>query len=98
MTMRLACLLLPVVALVPPARPAEAQSPAAAPPWAAAVDSMMRSEMAGAQVPGAQIAIAQNGRLVYTKGYGVADVESGRPVTERTLFQVGSVTKAVTGA
>ena len=92
--MRLACLLLPVVALVAPVRGAGAQ----APPWAAAVDSMMRSEMAGAQVPGAQIAIAQNGRLVYTRGYGVADVETGRPVTERTLFQVGSVTKAVTGA
>ena len=80
-------------------RGAGAQSPPAAPPsWAAAVDSMMRAEMARDRIPGAQIAIAQHGRLVYTKGYGVADAESGRPVTERTLFQVGSVTKAVTGA
>src|SRR5215218_5531466 len=63
------------------------------PTWAPAVDSMMRVEMARGRVPGAQIAIVERGRVAYTQGYGVADVESGRLVTERTLFQIGSVTK-----
>jgi len=69
-----------------------------APRWTAAVDSMMRAEMARARTPGAQLAVVENGRLVYTKGYGVADVESGRPVTDRTLFQIGSIAKTVTAA
>jgi CubicO group peptidase (beta-lactamase class C family) len=68
------------------------------PAWAPAVDSMIRAEMARSHIPGAQIAIAQGGRVVYTRGYGVADVESKRPVTERTLFQVGSIAKMITGA
>jgi CubicO group peptidase (beta-lactamase class C family) len=88
--------LLSAVAVALAARQAHAQ--AAPPPWAASVDSLMRAEMARAGVPGAQIAVAQNGRVVYTRGYGVANVESGRPVTERTLFQLGSVTKTFTSA
>ena len=34
----------------------------------------------------------------HAKGYGVADAETGRRVTERTRFQTGSVTKLFTGA
>jgi CubicO group peptidase (beta-lactamase class C family) len=75
---------------------AAAQQPAA-PSWASAIDSMMHHEMARTNTPGAQIAVAQNGRVVYTKGYGVADVETGRRVTDRTLFQTGSLPKLFTG-
>jgi CubicO group peptidase (beta-lactamase class C family) len=66
------------------------------PPWAGAVDSLVVAEMSRMNVPGAQIAVVQDGRVTYTRGYGVADVESGRPVTEHTLFQLGSVTKLFT--
>src|SRR5688572_24429354 len=75
---------------------ATAQQPVP-PSWASAIDSMMQREMARTHTPGAQIAVVQRGRLVYTKGYGVADVETGRAVTERTLFQTGSVGKLFTG-
>ena len=94
--MRLARILLVVAAVAGFHRTSPAQ--AVAPRWAPAVDSVVRAEMARARVPGVQIAVVANGRLAYSKGYGVADVESGRAVTERTLFQIGSVTKAVTGA
>jgi CubicO group peptidase (beta-lactamase class C family) len=92
-------LLLPAVAaaVVTPPHDARAQA-SAPPPWAAAVDSIVRAELARAKVPGAQIAVVEKGRLAYTKGYGVADVESGRAVTERTLFLTASVTKLVTAA
>ena len=73
---------------------AQQQNP---PSWAPAIDSMMQREMARTHTPGAQISVVQNGRVVYTKGYGVADVETGRPVTDRTLFQTGSVPKLFTG-
>lgn len=95
--MRIVHFLLPVaVAVVVPFPPAQAQA-STAPRWAAAVDSMMRDEMVRAKAPGAQIGIMQGDRLVYARGYGVADAASGRPVTARTLFHIGSVTKTVTG-
>lgn len=64
--------------------------------WSA-IDSMMRAEMARTRTPGAQIAIVERGRLAYTRGYGLADIETNRPVTERTLFQTGSLAKLFTG-
>ena len=67
------------------------------PSWAGAIDSMMYREMVRTHTPGAQIAVVHRGRLAYTKGYGVADVETGRPVTDRTLFQTGSLPKLFTG-
>lgn len=70
---------------------------AAAPAWVAALDSMMLREMARTGTPGVQLSVVERGRLVYTKAYGVADIETGRPVTERTLFQTGSVPKLFTG-
>jgi CubicO group peptidase (beta-lactamase class C family) len=67
------------------------------PRWATAIDSMMQREMARTHTPGAQIVIVEHGRVAYAKGYGVADVETGRAVTERTLFQTGSLSKLFTG-
>ena len=87
--------LLALTALAALASPALAQS--SSPRWAAALDAMMRRELARTRTPGAQIAIVERGRVVYTRGYGVADVETGRAVTDRTLFQTGSVTKLFTG-
>jgi CubicO group peptidase (beta-lactamase class C family) len=38
----------------------------------------------------------QNGRLVYSKGFGFRDVEQNLPVTPQTLFAIGSCSKAFT--
>ncbi len=86
-------------ALVTP-QPAQSQAPAAlsTPVWAAALDSAIAAEMTRTMTPGAQVAVVVDGKLVYSRGYGVADIESRRAVTERTLFRVGSVTKMVTAA
>lgn len=83
--------------LVASAQVLQAQ-PSHTPDWADDVDALMVAEMARAKIPGAQIAIVENGRLVYAKGYGVANVETGKAVSEQTLFQTGSVTKAITAA
>ena len=76
---------------------AVANAPAQQPRWAAAIDSMMQRELARTRTPGAQIAVVKGDRVVYTRGYGVADVEAQRPVTERTLFHTGSLAKLYTG-
>lgn len=78
--------------------PALAPAQAAAPAWAAELDSAILAAMSRSGTPGAQVAVVVGGRLAYSRGYGVADVETGRPVTARTLFRVGSVTKMVTAA
>ncbi|TDQ25591.1 serine hydrolase domain-containing protein [Tenacibaculum caenipelagi] len=47
-------------------------------------------------IPGASIAVIHNGKIVWTKGYGVTDKESNTPVTEQTLFQAALISMPVT--
>ena len=46
-------------------------------------------------VPGAAVALAVDGEVVWAAGVGVADVATGREVRPDTLFQAGSLTKSV---
>ena len=46
-------------------------------------------------VPGVSVAVLVDGELAWARGYGFADLESGRPVTARTLFQAASISKPV---
>ena len=43
--------------------------------------------------PGAALGIVKDGKLVYTKGFGMADLEHDIPITDSTLFYIGSVSK-----
>ena len=53
--------------------------------------------MQSEHIPGAAISIVKDGKMIYSRGYGVADMKSGRPVDpDRTIFRIGSITKAVT--
>jgi CubicO group peptidase (beta-lactamase class C family) len=49
-------------------------------------------------VPGVSVAIVKDGKVVFSKGFGLRDVEGKKPVTADTLFAVGSTTKAFTAA
>jgi CubicO group peptidase (beta-lactamase class C family) len=46
-------------------------------------------------VPGVSIAVIKDGAIEWARGYGLADVESERPVTTTTLFQAASISKPV---
>jgi len=59
-----------------------------------AVDRLMTSTIQQWQIPGAAIAIVQNDRVAYVKGYGTKD--GVHPVTPDTLFQIASTSKAFT--
>lgn len=48
------------------------------------------------RVPGVSVAVISGFRVDWAKGYGVADVETGRPVDVDTRFQAASISKAVT--
>ena len=46
-------------------------------------------------IPGMAAAIAQGQEIVWSRGFGVADVATGRPAADTTSFPVASVTKSV---
>ena len=46
-------------------------------------------------VQGVSIAVIDQYKIDWAKGYGLADVQSNRPVTTETLFQAGSISKPV---
>jgi len=46
-------------------------------------------------VPGVSVAVFGQDRVLWAKGYGVMDVETKEPVTEKTLFVAGSISKPV---
>lgn len=43
--------------------------------------------------PGAAIAIIKDGKVLYKKGYGMANLEHGTPNTPQTIFDIASVSK-----
>lgn len=54
------------------------------------------SAMKSLNVPGASIAIVQDGHIVCAEGLGVRSLDRPEPVTVRTSFMIGSATKALT--
>ncbi|MEM7023885.1 MAG: serine hydrolase [Pseudomonadota bacterium] len=58
----------------------------------------LADRMAHYRVPGVSIAVIDQGRIAWAKGYGVTDAQSRSPVDERTLFQAASISKPVTSA
>ncbi|RDZ26549.1 serine hydrolase domain-containing protein [Lysobacter silvisoli] len=49
------------------------------------------------RIPGLQVAVVRNGRVVLSESYGWANVENRVPVTAQTRFPINSATKAFTG-
>lgn len=47
-------------------------------------------------VPGAVVAVATKGNLVFTKGYGYSNLEGRTPMQPDSLFRIGSTTKILT--
>jgi serine beta-lactamase-like protein LACTB, mitochondrial len=47
-------------------------------------------------LPGAQIAVAVDGKICWSENFGFADLNEGRPVRSTTLFRMASVSKLIT--
>ncbi len=56
----------------------------------------LAERMAFYKVPGVSIAVINNGKLEWARGYGVKQVGSGEAITAETLFEAGSISKPVT--
>lgn len=65
-------------------------------PDAQRVDRIVDAGMAAKHIPALQIAIAENGRIVYSKAFGTIDLENDVPATPQSLFRTGSLAKPLT--
>jgi hypothetical protein len=60
--------------------------------------SLARALLARENLPGLSVAVAIDGEIVWAEGFGFANVERRTPVTPRTRFRTGSVSKTLTAA
>lgn len=60
------------------------------------IDAQVLSYLADKNVPGATVAVTVNGRLVLSKGYGVADLEAETQMEPWHRSRIGSVSKLIT--
>ena len=83
-----------------PAQPTATSAPAL-PDAPAEIDfaplvASIEQEMAAQQVPGLAIAVVHQGAVLFSQGFGVADVATASTVTPATPFRIGSITKPLT--
>lgn len=79
-------------------RAAQAPASAGAPAKSSldGLDDFVAGVMKDWKVPGLALAVVQGGKVTLLKGYGYRDMEKKLPVTENTLFAIGSITKSFT--
>lgn len=58
------------------------------------IDSLFASY--NSQTPGAAVAIVKDGKVIFIKGYGMADLDHDIPITPQTVFNIASVSKQFT--
>ncbi|HEY1174489.1 MAG TPA: serine hydrolase domain-containing protein [Verrucomicrobiae bacterium] len=57
--------------------------------------ALIQKELAP-KVPGVSVAVAIDGKIVWSEGFGYMDLEAKKPVTTETKFRIGSISKSLT--
>jgi N-acyl-D-amino-acid deacylase len=65
-------------------------------PDLAPFDQLMTSFLRRHRLPGGALAVAREGRIVYARGFGLANREREKPVRPRSLFRIASISKPLT--
>ena len=76
------------------AAPAVASAPSAASEHARAI----AKEWLARGIPGFNVAVAMDGKIIYSEAFGYADLEQRVPAWQITKFRIGSVSKPLTSA
>jgi CubicO group peptidase (beta-lactamase class C family)/D-alanyl-D-alanine dipeptidase len=61
-----------------------------------AVDRLIAHEVADKRLPALSIALVDDQKIIWARGYGFADAEKKKPATPDTVYRVGSVSKLFT--
>ncbi len=61
------------------------------------IDVFVQSQMQKRKIPGLQLAIVKNGKVIKAGNYGMANVQDSIPVSDKTVFSINSITKAFVG-
>lgn len=83
-------------ALLPASAGAQQAPPASAPDRTAEIDRIF--SFATPTTPGCAVGVSQNGRVVVNRAYGLADVERRTPLSQASLFDIGSTQKQFVAA
>jgi CubicO group peptidase (beta-lactamase class C family) len=78
--------------------PKEIPLTGAAVPGMESYDSIIADFMRKHTIPGGAVAVMRDGKLIYARGFGYADVENKTPVQPDALFRIASVSKTITSA
>ena len=62
------------------------------------LEQVVADELRATGTPGGAVAIVLGDRIVYSRGFGIANVETNEPVRPEMLFRLGSTTKMFTAA
>ncbi|MBV9228385.1 MAG: serine hydrolase [Chloroflexi bacterium] len=61
------------------------------------LDGVMAAQLKDDHIPGATVSVVKDGKILFAKGYGYADIQHNEPVNAATtLFRIGSVSKLLT--
>src|ERR1039458_5365996 len=63
-----------------------------------AIGKTMRADIEKGRIPGAVVAIARKGKLVYFEAFGYTDKMAGTPLTTDAIFNIASMTKPMVTA
>ncbi len=61
------------------------------------IDELIEKEMAANHIVGLSIAAVSGDQVVYSKGFGYADLDRGVAATPETVYRMGSLSKVLTG-
>src|SRR5690242_98899 len=65
---------------------------------AALFDHAVTEAISARACPGVQLAVARAGAVLFSRGYGDANLETATKVTDASVFRIGSLTKQFTAA
>jgi CubicO group peptidase (beta-lactamase class C family) len=87
-----------LIVLVAAANATAQSTPARTPRLRTTLDSLARDFAANSTVPGTAVAVVRGRDTLLFKAYGSANLELGVPMTTRSVFRIGSVTKQFASA
>lgn len=90
-----------VLALIPPVSPTHAQNAPSLTIDSTELekffDPIFAEQMQKSQIPGAVVVVVKDGKILFTKGYGYANLEKKTYVVpDKTIFRIGSISKVFT--